>query len=327
MIISVWGNNGCGSSTLAIKLGLALSEKGKNVVLVDANFVAPQTKIWFPKINFNPEDSMSVILANNIELDNVASKITMINDYFGVLGYGKELSINAIPSRDDTPSELLSVLSSISDIVIIDCQSNITQDIMSFMALDVADTKLINLSPDIRGIAWYNANVMMLKEKWLSQNAQIYTIFNKVKINAPVDAVEKAIGTVDFYLPYADEIEEELYSGKIGEKYFKGQARNYGVVIKNIAESILDYMDDDHSSGVIIKKSSIKEEPIEEPVNTPIEEPINKYNKNNFNEEQLPSYDFETDYSTSNKYNSSSSQNSKKQTFDSDEFIPSKKER
>ena len=275
MIISVWGNSGSGVSTLAMKLALEFSHKNKNTVIVDSNFIAPQTKIWFPTKDFPADVSLSTILSNNIEMDKVASKITMIDDYLGVLGYGRGLSINAISSRDDTPSELLSVLNNLCDVVIVDCQSNITQDVMSFMAVDTSTVKIINMTPDLRGLAWYEANVMMLKDKWASQHSEVIKVFNKINLNAPVDAIEKVIGTGDFFLPFSYEIEEELYNGTIANKGYKGTGKKYGTVINSLYTYLTEY------KPTISGFGAFEENPSNIVINENITENINPENTNN----------------------------------------------
>ena len=95
MIIAIWGNAGAGKSTVAIKIALEYAQQKKNVVLIDTNFIAPQTKIWFPKETVSSENSMATILENNIELDAIMNKIYMANDYLGVLGYARDLSVNS----------------------------------------------------------------------------------------------------------------------------------------------------------------------------------------------------------------------------------------
>lgn len=240
MIISIWGNNGSGVSTLALKLALSFAEKQKNTVLVDTNFIAPQTKIWFPEADFPPDCSLASILANNVEMDKVASKVTMIDPpYLGVIGYGRDLSINSIPSRDDTPSEFLSILNNLCDIVIVDCQPNITQDVMSFMAVDLSDVKILNMTPDLRGLAWHDANVLMLRDKWNSQHSQVVKVFNKAHLNAPIDAIASNIGSLDFYLPYFPEIEQQFYDGEMGHKGYKGHAKKYGEIVDNLRDFLL----------------------------------------------------------------------------------------
>ena len=283
MIISVWGNSGSGVSTLAMKLALEFSRKNKNTVIVDSNFVAPQTKIWFPTKDFPSDISLSTILANNVEMDKVASKITMIDDYLGVLGYSRDLSVNSIPGRDDTPSELLSVLNNLCDIVIIDCQSNITQDVMSFMAVDISDVKIINMTPDLRGLAWYEANVMMLKDKWASQHAEVIKVFNKINLNAPVDAIEKVIGSGDFFLPFSYEIEEELYNGTMAQKGYKGSGKKYGAVIDSLYNHLAEYKPSighgsftDSAQNIIINQETnfASNEEMQSPININFDEEV-----------------------------------------------------
>lgn len=238
MILAVWGNAASGKSTVAIKVALEFASQKKNVVLIDTNFIAPQAKIWFPKEDIKPENSMMTILENNIEFDSLMSKIFMANDYLGVLGYARDLSVNSLTSRNDTPAELLSALSEEADVIVVDCQSNITQDIMTFTALDVADAKIICLTPDLRGLSWYEANVPMLKEKWENQETSVITTFSKVKINSPADALERALGNIKYYFPYYEEIEEELYIGTMGSEKYKGHSKKYGQIIKTLCEEI-----------------------------------------------------------------------------------------
>lgn len=272
MIIAIWGNAGAGKSTVAIKIALEYAQQKKNVVLIDTNFIAPQTKIWFPKETVSSENSMATILENNIELDAIMNKIYMANDYLGVLGYARDLSVNSFPSRNDTPPELLSVLSEEADVIVVDCQSNITQDIMTFTALDVADAKVICLTPDLRGLAWYESNVPMLKEKWTQQGTNVITAFSKVKVNSPADALEKALGNINYYFPYYEEIEEELYIGTMGSEKYKGHSKKYGQIIKTICEEITESFELRQNSISAGLYDNEAEEQNDQPINIPVEE-------------------------------------------------------
>lgn len=241
MIIAIWGNSGSGSSTLAVKLASHLAQTRKGVLLVDANFVAPQAQIWFPKVRIEEHESLTNILSGNIDTETVASKITMINDYLGVVGYTQNLTINAIPIREDTHEEFLNVANSIADYVIVDCQSNITQDILSFTALDVADVKILTITPDLRGLAWYNSNYKMVQEKWANSNSNVIKILSKVRSTSPAEAVEKAIGDIQYYLPYNDDIADELYSGTTSHIKYSKNSKKYGEVITSLAGSLAAY--------------------------------------------------------------------------------------
>ena len=238
MIIAVWGNAGSGTSTLAVKLANHLAQTRKSVLLIDSNFIAPQTQIWFPKIQIEDHKSLTNVLNGNIDTEIVASKITMINDYLGVLGYTQNLTINAIPIREDTHEELLNVANSIADYVIVDCQSNITQDIFSFTALDVADVKILSISPDLRGLSWHNSNYKMVHEKWANTNSTVIKVLNKVRASSPAEAIEKAVGNVQYYLPYHDEIADELYSGVTASIKYTKKTGKYGQAMTSLADRL-----------------------------------------------------------------------------------------
>lgn len=245
MIIAVWGNNGSGTSTLAAKIALKLSKNGNNVLLVDANYVAPQAQIWMPKISINEYSSMTNLLNSTVNTELVANKISMYNDHLGILGYCQGLAINAMSSREDTPAEFLSVANSIADYVIVDCQSDITHDILTFTSLDVSDLKILSITPDLRGLAWYGSNVKMMSEKWESLFLKVFKVLNMVRPNAPAKAVEDAIGNVDYYLPYCDDIADELYNGTILTEKYIGKTKKYGQLIDAITKDIVT-LDSEH---------------------------------------------------------------------------------
>lgn len=241
MTIAIWGNAGSGTSTLAIKLALLLTKIGKSTLVIDTNFVTPQINIWYPDKKIRLSELLSNILANNIDMEVVATKITVINDDLGVLGYAKDLSINSITVRDDTPMALLNTANSIVDITIVDCQTNITQDVMSFIALDSADIKILNLTPDLRGLSWYESNVMMLREKWESQNDKIIKVFNKVRPNSPTNSIESVIGAFGYHMPFCEEIDEELYNGTLGTINNRGRLKYYNTILKTLCHAVDGY--------------------------------------------------------------------------------------
>lgn len=237
-IIAVWGNSGSGTSTLAIKLALEISELGKNVVLVDADYNAPQANVWYPRMELAKSDSLSKLLDNNIDVEAVASKIKVINKNLGVLGYAKDYASNAIPSRADTAGELLTTLTKVCDVVIVDCQSGITADILSFEALGLADLRIVGITPDIRGLSWYDSNVRMMEEEWLNNKLETIKIFNKVVNNSPADEIENIIGTVKYYFPYCPDIEDEMCAGEMGSREYRKKAKKYARVLDTMMSQI-----------------------------------------------------------------------------------------
>lgn len=239
MIISVWGNAGSGKSTLAIKLATTFARRRINTILVDTNYNAPQVGIWYPDKAVKPEASLSQLLDNNIDTESLTSKITVVGANLGLIGYAKDFSTNNIPGRSDTAPQLLDVAEALASVIIVDCNTSIIEDIMSFTALDNCDEMIVGITPDARGLAWYTANYEMLKDGWEAKGQSTYKLFNKVKITAPTSDMERLIGTVDYYLPFSATIEEECYRGAMGEQTYRRKARKYAKIIDNIVDEIM----------------------------------------------------------------------------------------
>lgn len=241
MIIAVWGNNGSGKSTFAIKLANSFARLKKNVVLIDADYVAPQLNVWYPKLNIKPEQSLSVLLDNNIDsVETIVSKIQVINENLGVLGYAKDFSSNIIPRRSEPAEELLRLLPELCDVTIVDCRSDVTNDILSFATLaEFADERIVAITPDVKGVSWYDSNVRMFEENWTNNSMSILKIFNKARMIAPVADIEKAIGSVEYYLPHDTYIERELFAGTMGGEDSRKNARQYTHVVDAIATELL----------------------------------------------------------------------------------------
>lgn len=243
MIIAVCGNSGAGKSTLALKLARFLSNKKLNTVLIDTDFITPQFNIWFPKKVLTHSSSLSVLLDNNIEIETVASKLQVEGENLGVLGYDRDFSANAMPRRPDTSERLLTCLQSneLSDVVIVDVQTGFINDMLSFQAMSVADIVIVALTPDVKGLSWFDANIKMMDEGWSHVNKPVLKALSQVFPSSPVTEMEHILGKCDFYLPYSPEISEQMYTGEMASTSANSKsARKYLDVVRSIANVAAD---------------------------------------------------------------------------------------
>ncbi len=241
MIIAVCGNSGAGKSTLALKLARFLSNKKLNTVLIDTDFITPQFNIWFPEKTLTHSSSLSVLLDNNIEIEAVASKLQVEGENLGVLGYDRDFAANSMPRRPDTSERLLTCLQSeeLSDIVIVDVQTGFINDMLSFQAMSVADLILVTLTPDVKGLSWYDANIKMMAEGWSHTEKPVIKVLSQVVPSSPVAQMEHILGKFDFYLPYSDEIAEQMYTGTMpSTSAVQKNGRKYLDIVRSIADSI-----------------------------------------------------------------------------------------
>lgn len=241
MIIAVCGNSGSGKSTLAVKIATMFANRKKNTVLIDTDFISPQFNVWFPKKEMFNHTSLAVLLDNNVDIEQTADKMHIISENLGVLGYARDFSANAMPRRPDTASQLLSCLNEMADVVVVDVQTGFINDILSFEVMSSADVRLIALTPDIKGLSWYDSNIRMMEESWKSNDAQTIRIFNKARHNAPLSEIEQIIGEVPYYLPFSHDIEEQMSTGSMSDitpGMGRKVAQQYMDVLKSLVNEI-----------------------------------------------------------------------------------------
>jgi MinD-like ATPase involved in chromosome partitioning or flagellar assembly len=238
MIVALWGSSGSGKSSLSVQIALALSRKKHNVVLVDTNFVVPQCGIWFPDMAATQQHSLSTILENEITPEGLAGRIHLVNRRLGVLGYTMgELAMNSLIQRYDTAASLLHIAATLSDYVIVDCQTNITQDHLTFTALEMSGRKIIIHTPDMRGISFRLSNVTMLADsKYNMENA--IQVLNKVRTISPVDSIERVIGNINYTLPFDHRVYRALCEGESGKLSGYDMSKPYSRVFDSLINNI-----------------------------------------------------------------------------------------
>lgn len=239
MIVAVWGSSGSGKSTLAAMLAMALAAKKHNVILVDANFIVPQAGVWFPGLDLAAHESLSSILQNEINPEILAGKLKLASSYLGVLGYAKgELAVNSILQRYDTAAVLLNTASSMADYVILDCQTNVTQDYLTFTGLEMAGCRLIVCTPDLRGVSFWLSNTPMLADEKY-RICEAIRVFNMAKDISPINSVEHLIGSFRYALPYDAEIWLKSLSGAADISSGNGISKRYRRIFNALTDEII----------------------------------------------------------------------------------------
>lgn len=250
MIIAVCGNSSSGKSTLAIKIATMFAARKKNTVLIDTDFITPQFNVWYPKKEMFNHTSLAVLLDNNVDVEQTADKMHIISENLGVLGYARDFSANAMPRRPDTASQLLHCLNEMADVIVVDVQTGFINDILSFEVMSTADVRLIAITPDIKGLSWYDSNIRMMEEAWRNVDAHTIRVFNKAHANAPLAEIEQIIGEVPYYLPFSNEIEEQLSTGSMGDiTPVQKTAQKYMDVLKSLVDEIAATAHDDEEDA------------------------------------------------------------------------------
>ncbi|MBI4159297.1 AAA family ATPase [Candidatus Woesearchaeota archaeon] len=135
---------GIGKTTIAINLALSLNNKGKNVILVDANFTSPNIGIYLG----HPVTPKSIheVLSNKISLEEA-----MYIHKSGLKLIPGNISLSSLSNVN--PSRLKNKISSLKkdyDFVIIDSAAGLGKESLS--ALESSDETLIVLNPELPSV-------------------------------------------------------------------------------------------------------------------------------------------------------------------------------
>ncbi|WMJ22699.1 AAA family ATPase [Paludicola sp. MB14-C6] len=239
-IISIWGNNGAGKSTVAALLSLFLSQQSKSVILIDTCITTPQLSVWRPYDEVNYSHSInSLMREDNLTLEILSHKLDMVNDNLGILGFIRgETSINSRSNqREDKFLQILEFASSLSDYIIVDCNTNFLDDIYTIKSLELADTTLRVLSPDIKGVVFEQSCLSMLPNSKFKTDKHI-RVGGCCKSYHNINLVEGIIGNFDVLLPYCEDIELMNILGKLFEKFNSSQYNQYKTQLLKVMEVV-----------------------------------------------------------------------------------------
>lgn len=237
-VISIWGSPGSGKSTFAVKLASAIYDNYQSTVIVlFTDMTTPMLPVIFP--NSKREDLFSVgeiLSKTEITVDDTVRNIVCIKDKgnFGFTGYLDSENKFTYPKFDEKKAkDFIAVLETLADYVVIDCVSNMGDNILSQTALAVAEETIRLASPDLRCISWYLSQLPIYTgtEKQIQgMNTPDMDVF------VPVSDVRSHLGEVSFTLPFCREVKQQFIEGKLCETL---KDKRFTAKMKAIAERMV----------------------------------------------------------------------------------------
>ena len=163
-------------------------------------------------------------------LDNIITLKS--NKNIGLLGYQKGENINTYPEyvRQKT-QDLLIHLRQLADYIIIDCSSNINQNI-TITALEQVDRLVSLTTANLKGLSYYNSLNYLIRE----DNLKIVTMAKEFNSKETINDILKA---KNIYLDYTEEIEKQFAEGQILKELSEKKSGQYKKEIKRIIKEIL----------------------------------------------------------------------------------------
>ncbi|MDR1439386.1 MAG: P-loop NTPase [Clostridiales bacterium] len=213
MLISVWGKNGAGKSTISANVACWLARKGYRTALVGANRFYGEIQHYFG-LELGPEQSLRNVLSENDSMD--------MRRYFAEYGPLKALSVASLSNADDvigcqrmkpgTASRFLELAGKSFDHAIIDCDES-TGDALSMLSLVMSDKVLYVTKPGVQFAVFAKACEGLVSGLHIGGRIRIVCNSDKGRQALSDCAAFGAKGGI-FALPYCKDVESSENTGK-----------------------------------------------------------------------------------------------------------------
>lgn len=261
-IISVWGGDGSGKTTLSMKIAKELSKK-KNVIIVFLNKNNPSIPYLFSE---EIEDYVSVgeILTKvSLVKKDVEKSIKNIknNKNLGVIGYKNKENYKTYPEiLEDRIYDFYVYLKQLSDYIIIDTTSDL-KVIENQISLKIADKVIRVITENPKDICYFNSNLSLLEDK--SYNTKNHVkVLNKKEYESNKNSLKNFYGTFAYEFEKLKTVEMEMINGEVGEKT---KDKVFNKELKRMIEQITEEdRDEEIREGKKKKKIFKKKEKVEE---------------------------------------------------------------
>ena len=221
--IAVWGSPNSGKTTFATKLALAIYERYQaSVIVLYADNETPALPVIFP--NHKKEDMFSVgaaLAKTDITQEDVIKQLVTVKkkQNLGFLGFTDGENRYTYPSFDEAKAEnLVKVISTLADFVIIDCTSNLKNPI-SKVAIKEADEVIRLASPELKSVSFFASQLPIIADPAFRLDSQIQGInVPDGELFMPIDEAKARLYDPRFVIPYSRSVKQQMLDGKMIEQ-------------------------------------------------------------------------------------------------------------
>jgi flagellar biosynthesis protein FlhG len=167
------GKGGVGKTNITINLAIALSEMGKKVVILDADFGLANIDVLFGIV---PRHSLVDVIKNRKNILEILSEGPM-NTRFISGGSGVEEMVKLDRAQLQKFVENISLLDKIADVILVDTGAGLSENVMSFVM--AADEVLLVTTPEPTSITDAYALIKMVSNR--DREKKIKVIINRAE--------------------------------------------------------------------------------------------------------------------------------------------------
>ena len=242
-VLAVWGSPSSGKTIMSVKLARYIASQKKNVILVLADMSAPPLPYVCPSSDLESEVSLGNILGAAHVDENLVKQNAILhkkNEYLTMFAMLKgENAFSYAPYTETQARELVHVLRQLADYIIIDCTSNITNDVLSAISLIESDAVLRLVSCDLKSISYLNSQLPLLLDNKFNANKQYKAVSNVSSFQAD-DEIEQIVGGISFKIPHSDEVYKQFLAGNLFGGLTEKDSKDFRKAVSKIANEVFE---------------------------------------------------------------------------------------
>ena len=242
-VLAVWGSPSSGKTIMSVKLARYIASQKKNVILVFADMSAPPLPYVCPSSDLESELSLGNILGAAHVDGNLVKQNAILhkkNEYLTMFAMLKgENAFSYAPYTETQAREFIHALRQLADYIIIDCTSNITNDILSAVSLIESDAVLRLVSCDLKSISYLNSQLPLLLDNKFNANKQYKAASNVLSFQAD-DEIEQIVGGVNYKIPHSDEVYKQFLAGNLFGGLTEKDSKDFRKAVSKIANEVFE---------------------------------------------------------------------------------------
>lgn len=243
-IIAVWGSPNSGKTTFAVKLASAIYACfDTTVIVLHCDMETPVLPVLCPNEKSENIGSVGKVLTKpEAEQRDIIENLVTIKEMqnFGFLGYKDGENKFTYPKYGRAKAEeLLSELCKLAGYVIVDCTSNLENNVLASVALEKSEQIIRLASPDLKSISFYLSQLAVYSDPKYKLESHIQGVNTpNADIFMPIEEAKRNLGEVSFTVPFCKDVKEQMMEGKI---WTKTNDKKFELRMKEIAEKVVTY--------------------------------------------------------------------------------------
>jgi len=241
-IIAVWGSPSSGKTVTAMKLARELETKKRNVIIIFSDLFCPVLSTVMPSVDIKSRTLGSLLSKPHIkQIDIMQTAIAYPkHEHIAIIGYKNGDNIFTYSEfLAERVAQFLSELRQVTDYVIIDCSSVLTEDGFTTIALQQSDKVLRLGNADLKSFSYFTSHLPLISRAKFKADSHIKVLSN-MKAGQEDAAFRSVYGDVAYTLPHVKEIEPQFYSAGLLDALSGKDGRKYNAEIKKMAREVFE---------------------------------------------------------------------------------------